>query len=77
VIKNVNIFLLVYDYFKKLLNDSFMYLFLYINDMLITFKNMYKINNLKNLGYDQEDFMYIDTYKSKHCQVMLVTENVS
>jgi hypothetical protein len=33
-------------YFRKLLDGSFVYL--YVDDMLIAFNNMFEINNLKN-----------------------------
>jgi hypothetical protein len=39
-------------YLKKLLNGSFVYL-LYINDMLITSKNMFEINDLKDRLSDE------------------------
>jgi len=35
-------------YFRKISDDSFMYLFIYIDDILITFKNMCWINNFKD-----------------------------
>jgi hypothetical protein len=35
-------------YFRKLLNGLFLCLLLYVDDMLITSKNMYSINNLKD-----------------------------
>lgn len=35
-------------YFKKLLNDLFMYLLLYVDDMLIASKNMSRINSLND-----------------------------
>ena len=36
-----------YVYHKKLFNDSFIYLLLYIDDILIAFKNMFQINILQ------------------------------
>ena len=36
-----------YVYHKKLFNDSFIYLLLYVDDMLISYKNTSKINRLK------------------------------
>jgi len=35
-------------YFMKILDGSFMYLLLCIDDMLITFKNIFEINSLKD-----------------------------
>jgi hypothetical protein len=35
-------------YFRKLLDSLFVYLFLYVNDLLISSKNIFEINNLKN-----------------------------
>lgn len=35
-------------YFKKLVDDSFIHLLLYVDDMLIVAKNMSEINKLKN-----------------------------
>ena len=36
-----------YVYYRKLPLDSFVYLLLYIDDILITTKNKFKINKLK------------------------------
>jgi hypothetical protein len=40
-------------YFRKLLNGLFLCLLLYVDDMLITSKNMYRINNLKDRLSDE------------------------
>ena len=37
-----------YVYFKELVNGSFIYLLLYVNDMLIAAKDMSKIDRLKS-----------------------------
>ena len=36
-----------YVYHKELFDDSFIYLLLYVDDMLISYKNMSEINSLK------------------------------
>ena len=36
-----------YVYHKELFDGSFIYLLLYVDDMLIAYKNMFEINNLK------------------------------
>ena len=36
-----------YVYHKQLFDGSFIYLLLYVDDMLIAYKNMFEINNLK------------------------------
>lgn len=40
-------------YFRKFLNGLFLCLLLYVDDMLITSKNMYRINNLKDRLSDE------------------------
>jgi hypothetical protein len=35
-------------YFRKLLDNLFVYLLLYDNDLLISSKNIFEVNNLKN-----------------------------
>ena len=37
-----------YVYHKELFDGSFIYLLLYVDDMLIAYKNMFEINKLKN-----------------------------
>lgn len=50
--------IIVFVYFKKLFDGSFIYLFLYVDDMLIAAKNTSKINKLKaklNGEFDMKD----------------------
>ena len=47
-------------YFRKLLNGLFLCLLLYVNDMLITSKNMFRINNLKDRLSDEFEMKDLD-----------------
>ena len=46
-------------YFGKLLDGLFMYLLLYVNDLLISSKNMFEINNLKNQLNGELEMKYL------------------
>ena len=48
-----------YMYFRKLLNGLFLCLLLYVDDMLITSKNIYRTNNLNDGLSDEFEMKYL------------------
>ena len=72
-------------YHKKLFGGSFIYLLLYVDDMLIACKNMFEMNRLKTLlqgEFEMKDLgamkkiLGMEIHKDKSIKIVLITKKV-